>query len=46
MYPQKQIFYILTMLEAIEKIFIYVGEIQSAEVLLWAEEQQIFNAKL
>ncbi len=44
MYPQTQLLYILTMLEAIEKIVIYTQGIYRAEDLFWANEQQSFNA--
>lgn len=44
MYDKKNIAYILTSLEAIEKIFIYTQQIDSAEQFLKANDQLNFNA--
>ena len=44
MYSQDNLLYILTMLEAIEKVFIYSGEFEGAEELFQANDQLNYNA--
>jgi len=44
MYDKKNIAYVLTSLEAVEKIFIYTKDINSAEAFLKANDQLNFNA--
>lgn len=44
MYREQNFIYIITMLEAIEKCFIYTEDIESAEEFFEANEQLNFNA--
>lgn len=44
MYSSKNVAFLLTMLEAIEKIAIYTKGIKSAEDLLAKDDQLVFNA--
>ena len=44
MYDKKNIAYVLTSLEAVEKIFIYTKDINSAEAFLKGNDQLNFNA--
>ncbi len=44
MYESKNLLYLLTILECIEKVFIYSKEINTAEEFLWANDQMNFNA--
>ena len=44
MYNSKNIVYLLTMLEAIEKIRIYTAGLDTAEKLLAKDDQLVFNA--
>lgn len=44
MFDSKNILYILTMLEAIEKIFIYSSDFENAEKFYFANKQLNFNA--
>jgi len=46
MYDAKNILYILTILEAIEKIFIYSRDFQDAEQFYYANKQLNFNASV
>lgn len=46
MYSDKNLVHILTILEAIEKIHIYVKDIDSADDFLWYNEQLNFNASV
>ena len=39
MYSEKNLVYILTMLEAIEKIKIYTDEFDNPDALLWSNQQ-------
>lgn len=43
MYDEKNLIYVLTMLEAIEKIKIYSSDFGSADDFLWANQQLNFN---
>lgn len=43
MYDEKNLVYVLTILEAIEKIKIYSSEFGSADDFLWANQQLNFN---
>lgn len=44
MYSDDNLVYVFTMLECIEKIFIYVEDHRDAEELAWANDQRDFNA--
>jgi uncharacterized protein with HEPN domain len=44
MYDKRNFTYILTILEAIEKIYIYTKDIKSADELYTHNEQMNFNA--
>ena len=44
MYDKINVAYVLTCLEAIEKLFLYTDGIDSAEALLQKDEQLVFNA--
>ncbi len=44
MYTDDNLVYIFTMLECIEKIFIYAEDYSNAEELAWAKDQRDFNA--
>jgi len=44
MYERKNFTYILTILEAIEKIFIYVRDVDNADAFYTYNEQMNFNA--
>jgi uncharacterized protein with HEPN domain len=44
MYDNKDILYILTILECIEKVFIYTNDIETHEAFLWKNDQMNFNA--
>jgi len=44
MYEKKNLTYILTILEAIEKIFIYIKDIDNADKFYTTNEQLYFNA--
>ena len=44
MYSDNNLVYIFTMLECIEKIFIYAGDYSTAEELVWANDQRDYNA--
>ena len=46
MFDSKNILYILTMLEAIEKIFIYSADFENEEEFYLANEQLNFNASV
>lgn len=46
MYSDKNLIHILTVLEAIEKIFIYTKEIETADDFLWQDDQKNFNASI
>lgn len=46
MYSDKNLVHILTILEVIEKIFIYVKEIETADDFLWHDNQKNFNASV
>lgn len=43
MYDERNLVYLLTMLEAIEKIKIYSSEFENADDFLWANQQLNFN---
>lgn len=43
MYDEKNLVYVLTILEAIEKIKIYSSEFESADDFLWSNQQLNFN---
>lgn len=44
MYEKSEALYLLTILECIEKIYIYVKDINSHEEFLWKNDQMNFNA--
>lgn len=44
MFSEKNLIFILTMLEAIEKIFLYSEDLENADELYDANEQMNFNA--
>ena len=44
MYSDDNLVYIFTMLECIEKVFIYAEDHPDAEELAWADDQRDFNA--
>ena len=44
MYDSKNLIYILTMLECIEKAFIYTSEFNNPTDFIWANEQRELNA--
>jgi uncharacterized protein with HEPN domain len=44
MYSDDNLVYIFTMLECIEKVFIYAADHSDANELAWANDQQAFNA--
>ncbi|MCU0387209.1 MAG: DUF86 domain-containing protein [Chitinophagaceae bacterium] len=44
MYDSKNLLYLLTILECIEKVFIYSKDINTAEEFLWVNDQMNFNA--
>lgn len=44
MYSAKNLSYICTMLECIEKIFLYSGSFNNVEDFIWANNQQNYNA--
>lgn len=44
MYSEKNLVYIFTMLECIEKCWRYTADFTSAEELMWANDQKEFNA--
>ncbi len=44
MYEDKNLLYIFTMLECIEKIWIYTAEFQDAQEFVWAQKQLPYNA--
>ena len=44
MYDKKNLAYLLTALEAIEKLWIYTAHIRTADELLQKDDQLIFNA--
>ena len=46
MFDSKNILYILTMLEAIEKIFIYSADFEDEEKFYFANKQLNFNASV
>lgn len=46
MFSDKNLLYILTILEATEKIFLYADGYENAEIFLEANEQMNFNASL
>lgn len=46
MYDMKNLVYVLTMLECIEKIWIYTQEFTEPNEFIWANEQKEFNATL
>lgn len=46
MYSEKNLVYIMTMLECIEKTWIYAGKYQAPDEFIWAEEQQPLNATI
>ncbi len=46
MYSDKNLVHILTILEVIEKIFIYVKEIETADDFLWHDNQKNINASV
>ena len=44
MYSDNNLVYVFTMLECIEKIFIYASDYSNAEELVWANDQRDYNA--
>ena len=44
MYESKNLLYVLTILECIEKVFIYSRGINTADDFLWVNDQMNFNA--
>lgn len=44
MYSDDNLAYIFTMLECIEKVFIYAGDYTNAEELAWENDQRDYNA--
>jgi uncharacterized protein with HEPN domain len=43
MYDEKNLIYIMTMLECTEKVWIYSGKFDNANDFIWADEQQPLN---
>ncbi|MDD5212200.1 MAG: DUF86 domain-containing protein [Sulfuricurvum sp.] len=43
MYDEKNLIYIMTMLECTEKVWIYSGKYTTASDFIWADEQQPLN---